>query len=147
MTEELSQECWHGAHLAWSLALGLPGLLLIVLGFPLITLASLIESRKHLDTRSTRLQLGFLFKGFRKGAFYWESLAILRKVAVAFLAVFVGVSKIQAYLLLALLLSFAYSSARVQPYISPRLNRLEVFSFCSLAISVFAACFFLSSQD
>ena len=93
------------------------------------------------------MQLGFLFKGYRLRAYYWEPLAIFRKLAVAALAVFVPAAKVQAFLLLALLLTCALATSRVRPFRSAALNNLEVLSFGALAASVFAACFYLSALD
>lgn len=125
----------------------MPALVLVVLGFPLLALVSLWEKRNQLQARDTRLQLGFLFKGYRLRAYYWEPLAIFRKLAVAALAVFVPAAKVQAFLLLALLMACALASARIRPFRAPALNRLEVLSFTALSLSVFAACFFLSALD
>ena len=121
----------------------------MVFGFPLTVLISLREKAKEgsLETRVTRLQYGFLYKGYRRAAYSWEVFTILRKTCIAFVSVFLISSgaKVQAYFLLALLLGFAMLTFYSRPFTSPRLNFLETFSLSILGFSVYCSFFFLSS--
>ena len=128
LVEELSLECWAGRQLYWSLGLGVPTLLLVVVGFPLTALISLREKAQEgsLSTRITRLQFGFLYKGYRRAAYFWEVLTILRKTSIAFVSVFLvsAGAKVQAFVLLALLCGFALLTFYSRPFTSSRLNFL-----------------------
>ena len=74
-------------------------------------------------------------------------LTILRKTSIAFISVFLASSgaKVQAFLLLALLLGFALLTFFSRPFTSPRLNFLETLSLSVLGFSVYCSFFFLSS--
>lgn len=64
---DMSIQCYTGWHLRIALALGAPMLLICSIGIPLLPVWLLFSQRRNLDSLSTKLRLGFLYKP------YWYS--------------------------------------------------------------------------
>ena len=75
-------------HLSFAGPFGGLGLLLWVVGLPVATLLLLREVKSSLRTADTRAQFGFLYKGYKPQAYFWESVVMFRKVLVALISVF-----------------------------------------------------------
>ena len=65
---DMSVECLTGWHLRLALGLGVPLLVVCCFGMPLLPVCLLLRHRKELQTASTQLQLGFLYKPYRQAA-------------------------------------------------------------------------------
>ena len=61
----MSIQCYTGWHLRVALALGVPMLLICSIGVPLLPVWLLFSQRKNLDSMSTKIRLGFLYKAYR----------------------------------------------------------------------------------
>ena len=85
---DAQQECWQGWHLSWSLALGVPCLLLFCLGVPLGLGFALWQARFALDVPESRHPLGFLYCNYRLKRYYWEVVSTVQIALVAALSVF-----------------------------------------------------------
>ena len=103
----------------------------------------------ELHTSSTsRVKFGFLFSGFEPDFYFWESVVMLRKVAVAAIAVFLNplgvTSQIYAALLVVVLLLTV--QALIQPFLIKRLNRLELLGLATAFVTLMAG-LFLEDSD
>ena len=86
------------------------GLLLWVIGIPWTGFEVLRARKLQLGNAEVRQRYGFLFAGYKERAYFWESLAMLRKVAVIFVAVFMRSlgTRVQAFAIFLLLLLCYY---------------------------------------
>ena len=57
--------CFHGQHLAVALGLGLPTILLLGLGIPLLVGGMVGRHRHELDTAPCRRRLGFAYRSYQ----------------------------------------------------------------------------------
>ena len=73
---------------------------------------------------------------------------MLRKLAVIFVAVFLrsAGSRVQAFALFLLLLIFLALTHRRRPFLTRRLNQMELLSLGASAVTVYAGFFFLSAR-
>ena len=62
---DMTLQCFTGLHLKWSMALGVPLLFLVCLVIPLLPAMLLMQHRRHLDSPSTRLSLGFIYHPYK----------------------------------------------------------------------------------
>ena len=149
LVQQLEQVCWQGAHLLWATCLGGAGLLLWVIGVPLFTGLTLREESSRLQTLRNRVRYGFLYKGYRESAYFWEVVVMARKVLLAFISVFLQSAGImvQALLVQALVVLFILLTSKVRPFTSPGLNFLEILSLAVLSLTVYAGLFFLAEED
>ena len=85
---DVEQECWQGWHLSWSLALGVPCLLLFCVGVPLGIGFALWKARFALDLPESSHPLGFLYCNYRLKRYYWEVVSTAQIALVAALSVF-----------------------------------------------------------
>lgn len=71
---DTEQPCYQGYHKVWSLALGVPWVVLVVLGLPAGGALLMICNRHRLADVSFRRHYGFLFRFYKLRQYcYWES--------------------------------------------------------------------------
>ena len=90
MKNDLEVLCYQGAHYVWALFVALPSIIIWGLGIPLFATLLIFRERKSLDSVTTREKYGFLFRGYKKKFFFWESMVMYRKIALIFISVFIG---------------------------------------------------------
>ena len=88
MRQHMDYECYSKDHLNWAFLIGLPILVLWVIGMPIIALITLIAYRKKLETVFIKKYLLLLYQGLRPNAFYWEFVNTFRKFIVLWCIVF-----------------------------------------------------------
>ena len=79
---DLEVLCHKGPHKFWSLAIGLPGMLLWGFGIPIFALILLVRESSRIDNLEVKQRLGFLFKGYKVKKYYWEIIVVSRKIAL-----------------------------------------------------------------
>jgi len=108
--------------------LGFPGLVVYAFGIPFLAAWMLWYRRERLSEEArTIATLGFLYAGFKKEAYFWESVIMLRKVAIAAVAVFLAPAGAAIQTYAGLMVIFCLTSAHLlmNPFERPVLNRLE----------------------
>ena len=115
---DLEENCNSTRRNLYVLFIGIPQLLLFVLGLPIIGLGFLYRNRFNLDTIPVRARYGIFFGGYRKDRYYWEFFLVFRKVAVIAISGFgVGMSaEMQALLLLLILMVCCILQYQFQPF-------------------------------
>ncbi len=142
-------QCYTGSHLVWALAAGGVGLIVWVVGIPWLGWAILREHRHRLGNTEVRERYSFLFNGYKLRTYYWETFVMFRKVVMIFIAVFLRSlgTRIQAFTVFLLLLFFVILTVERKPYVTRRLNNLEVISLVTSCITIYSGFFFLSAED
>jgi hypothetical protein len=69
-------------HAVYVAFVGIPQLIVFVIGLPLAGLYFLFRNRHRLDSLPVRARYGLFFGGYKNDRYYWEFFLILRKVAV-----------------------------------------------------------------
>lgn len=136
--EDMSEQCYEGAHGKLAFFLGVPGLLLFSIGIPLYLLALLLRNKKHdrLMQREFLNTYGFVYQNYTKTHVYWEVVIMLRKTLVGGVVVFAYEAgpNLQAVMVLGVLIVAFVVHMIAVPFKYRILNILEG---CSLAVSIF----------
>jgi len=142
LQEDLSLHCWQGRHLFFVLALGLPSLVIWVLGFPLAFVSLLVGAAR--ETPVSKMRYGFLYSGYKVHFFFWEALVILRKVAVKAVSVVLSHSEPMQRVMAAntVIVSMLALQLNYQPYESARINRIETLSMVANFLTLTLGAFF-----
>lgn len=142
LQEDLSLHCWQGSHLFFVLVLGLPSLVIWIIGFPMAFVALLLSASR--ETHITKLRYGFLYDGYKDHFFFWEALVIFRKVAVKAVSVILSHSEpIQrAMAANVIIVSMLALQLNYQPYTSERVNRIETLSMAANFLTLTLGTFF-----
>ena len=136
LLEDLSIECDSAENRIWSLGLGVPLLLLFVLGYPALAAVHLWREREVLQTSTWhRRTLGLLYLGY-KDEYFWYEVAIMARKAL-FALVLVALRPVgllwQIGFGLLVLCAACMLSAALQPYEAPLFNKLDM---ASMALSI-----------
>ncbi|GFH21525.1 predicted protein, partial [Haematococcus lacustris] len=123
---DMEQRCFMGMHYKLALGLGVPGLLLIALGIPVVSAWFLALNRHRLYTdKQLKACWMFLYADYIPSCFYWESIVAISS-AMVFLAVSdVGVQVSTGAIIVLLFLALQLAA---EPYSNRLLNRLEMSS-------------------
>ncbi|MEW5306586.1 MAG: hypothetical protein WDW36_009041 [Sanguina aurantia] len=149
--QDYSQQCYVGAHNTLAMALGVPGLVLLAVGWPLICAVWLYTKTNKLYTDPALIgTFGFLFEGYQPRYCWWESVVTLRKLLIAVLVVFLHGLKNEGLELL--IVSMVLGGAlvlhlRYMPYEYGYMNYLEFLSLVTCTLTVLFSLFFGDSQD
>ncbi|CDW79374.1 UNKNOWN [Stylonychia lemnae] len=131
MKTDLEVLCFQGPHYFWSYGVAMPAMIVWGLGIPLFASQLMYHERHKLDSLETKAKYGFLFRGYKKRFYYWESIVMYRKTLLIFISVFFvsfGVL-VQAMIVMLLLIFGITTQMKLQPYQTEALNILEVLSF------------------
>jgi hypothetical protein len=129
--------CTESSVKAFRLGLGIPAILLYALGIPVGALALLWLNRKQLGSRRVRATLGFLYVGYRPGAFFWETVVMARKALIGSIAVLLAPfgASIQAYASIFLVVGLILLQMSMNPFRHASLNWLEMGSLLSAFVT------------
>eukprot|EP00198_Chlamydomonas_reinhardtii_P004333 XP_001693669.1 predicted protein [Chlamydomonas reinhardtii] len=147
-TQDPEQRCYEGVHLTLCAAVGVPGVLLFAAGIPLLSAWWLWRNRRRLWEDSFLSLYGSLYQEYEDGFYFWESVVMLRKLAVTAVIVFAGTYRWQLTLLismgviaLSLLLQVAY-----RPYESDAMDELERLGLVATLVTFYLATYFMDDQ-
>ena len=148
MTDDLNVLCWEGRHMRYVLGITVPCIIIWWFGIPVLSWMILLREKDNLNETSWREQYGFLYNGFKKKWYFWESINMLRKIMIIFIAVFLDVSGTitQALVVLLLLVMYLYLNIKIQPYMFRDLNDMETLSIFTSMITIYCGWYFLSDQ-
>jgi hypothetical protein len=94
----------------------------------------LLPHRNNLSDVRIFQRYGILYNGYRPSRWFWESIIMVRKVAVQVVANLLTVAGFRLVLLLLVLGNCVLAQAKLQPYKHPLLNQLEILSLGSLLL-------------
>jgi hypothetical protein len=81
-------ECFSDLHVTTLLGLGLPVLILITFGVPVIMGVIIFRSKDLMSSRRGRLRYMMLTTGYQRKYMWWESVTMIRKAMIAGISVF-----------------------------------------------------------
>ncbi|GAB5360179.1 hypothetical protein AAMO2058_000605300 [Amorphochlora amoebiformis] len=155
---DMREICHQGSQLTWMLFLGVPMVVVYVLGFPIICLILLNKFKHILPTRWTNeaetwspyirrkkqlvaMKLYLLFHGYKPNFYYFEVVIMVRKLLVVAIAVFFHDQLIQALLATLLVVIVMTIQVRIMPFTGPILNILEFYSLATSFVTFFFGLF------
>ncbi|MEW5320161.1 MAG: hypothetical protein WDW38_011256 [Sanguina aurantia] len=147
--QDYSQQCYQGSHLGLAMGLGVPGLALLAVGWPLFSAAWLyINTQKLYTDPDFTGMYAFVFEGYQPRYGWWESVVLLRKLSIAFLVVFLHVLSRQGLqvLIVSMVLGIAlYLQVAHMPYENGYMNWLEFLSLSTCVTTIYFSLFFSAS--
>ncbi|CDW90223.1 UNKNOWN [Stylonychia lemnae] len=145
LKNDLEIVCYQGTHRYMIFGVALPALLAWGLGIPFFASQLIFQERHKLDSLETRSKYGFLYRGYKKKFYYWESVIMYRKTILIFISVFFiryGVI-VQALVVLLLLIFGITKQLILKPYQTMELNLLELLSLYASNITIYIGIFFI----
>lgn len=147
LTSDMAIPCWDSKHIASLYMVGIPSVIIWVIGVPLAALIILVKLRKYLHEEWLRVPYGYLLNGYRESTYYWEFVIFARKIAIVSCSVFItnAISiqalAVQLVFILALFLQFA-----IAPYNSRALNNLELYEIIVADVTIYCGLFYLTEK-
>lgn len=101
-----------------SILVSFPGLIIWGFGIPLFSFLVLWFDRKNLKDEFVMGKYGFLYRGYKLKFYYWESVIMVRKILVNFIAVYLKQSGniIQALVVFLMLIFFVFLNKEYNPF-------------------------------
>ncbi|TNV74929.1 hypothetical protein FGO68_gene8072 [Halteria grandinella] len=146
---DLETVCYEGDHKFIAYWIAAPSILIYSIGIPTFGFAILMKKKNQLEAASIKRQYGFLYNGYKEGfSQYWEMIVIYRKVILVFIQIFLAQrGKVTQALITLLFLVFCIVLLKkYEPYSKSYLNRLELMSLLTSALSVYFGLYFISSH-
>jgi len=144
---DLEVMCWHGEHASYALSLGMPMLLLYVLGLPLAAFLRVRQMHQELAKNAADVRVyGMFYTAFREETWWWEGTVAGRKIVIAMIGVFgAEMESMQVHLTAMLVFLIVLVTAQVRPFGGLKnglLHRLEMFSLMATFLTLWAGSVF-----
>eukprot|EP00347_Sterkiella_histriomuscorum_P017660 403348489 len=142
---DLEVVCYKGQHTFWSMFVAVPGILVWGVGVPMLSYMLMNNEKHRLDSIEIKAKYGFLYRGYKRKYFYYESIVMYRKTIIIFVSVFMvsfGVI-VQALVILILLIAGLSMQLILKPYQTYALNHLELLSIFASGITIYIGIFFI----
>ena len=136
----------------WIMILGVPSLIIWIIGIPLIAFIILLIYRDNLmKVGPVKRTFLVLYQGLKKGAFYWEFVNTIRKVVLLFISTVLSTFSVYYTALVSVLFLFILTSIqiKIQPYEDKRYNKIEIRAITAGTMTLFCGVMFNQgdSQD
>ncbi|EAR94058.3 transmembrane protein, putative (macronuclear) [Tetrahymena thermophila SB210] len=124
---DFNTNCNDSDRLVFIFAFIIPFLLIYSIIIPGVLFYFLYKNRDNLDKISCRFLLGFLYADYRKKYFYWEYIRLAIKFILIVAAYgFLSYPLLLGFVSLAILILYLIFLVKKQPYITRKLNEIEV---------------------
>eukprot|EP00948_MAST-09A_sp_MAST-9A-sp1_P003899 g3899.t1 len=134
---DVDVQCRSSTHLALVFMLGIPALVLYIIGIPAVAGMNLYTNRHNLGLTETRKTFGFLYSNYEEKYYFWELVIILRLVAMASISVlFDGNPNMQATLGSQVLFLAMFLHMVCRPFEEDILDTVETYSLASSVLSL-----------
>ncbi|KAG2493106.1 hypothetical protein HYH03_008769 [Edaphochlamys debaryana] len=146
-SQDFGETCYQGSHLGLVLGLGLPGCILIAVGWPLVS-ALLVAGKLPtclINIRFTEDMTEFFLADFKAKYVWWESLVMLRKLAIAIIVTFLDgptSAGVQLLLVICVLVLAMAIHLTAMPYHHLYTNNLEIVSLVVLLTTLYLSLYF-----
>ena len=146
--DDLEVECWNTTHIAYSLIVAAPSIIIWGLGIPLLSIIILYKKKDKLELIDTREKYGFLYNGFKQKYYFWEAINMYRKIAITLISVFLSVYGVitQALVVFLVLIIFLILNIKLLPYAFKSLNEMEMLSILTSMLTIYCGLFFISDM-
>lgn len=148
VVRDLKIECWSNEHSRYSLIIAVPSLIVWGFGIPAFAWVVLAKNKSNLDQLDTREKYGFLYNGYKKRYYFWESVNMYRKITIIFISVFLTISGIitQALVVFMVLILFLILNLKLLPFTFKALNDMELLSILTWMLTIYWGIFFISDN-
>ncbi|WIA16706.1 hypothetical protein OEZ85_013362 [Tetradesmus obliquus] len=144
-TSDTDVVCGSAVHVGMVVALGVPGLLLFVLGLPLLLwlvlrrYSRVVDGRHMLEDEQVELQFGLVYDQYRLRCYYYECVVLLENCLLTMLLVLLQSQPAALQVLVAMAVIFLETVVHVtlQPYACRMLDSLKRLSVFSLMATLF----------
>ena len=131
-----------------SLGLAMPSIIFWGFGIPIFALIILWRNRKDLDSLQSREKYGFLYNGYKKNYYFWESVNMIKKIIIIFISAFLKLAGVitQALVLFFILILYLIMNIKLMPFAFQTLNDMEMLSLITCMLTIYWGLFFLSDM-
>jgi hypothetical protein len=159
LSADLNEPCWEGRHVHFAFGIGVPMIILYVIGLPLLAFVAIMRTGQ----RAMRLGVtvhqmpehtiyAMFYSMFDVNCWWWELTIAARKVAIASIGVFgAGLGLMQVHLTMALIVIIIVLTASVQPFgkgeNNMKLHRLEMASLIATWMTLWAGSVFTTFPE
>ena len=149
MTDDLEQPCWHTMHASAVMMIGIPTLIVWVIGMPLYIFVVLESHRRKKHNDKIRFRYGMLMEGYDDDYFFWESVIASRKMFVIGVSIFMSSYSvdIQAYCGILIVIFFMTMHISANPYNSDVLDRMEKYALATAFVTLYVGMLFYIAKD
>ena len=148
LLKDLQTQCWTSEHKMWSLAIGVPMILIWVISTPLLGYLYLRRNASNLDEEVFFSRFRMLYQGLKVEFYYWEFINIFRKVFLVITNVLLSSQPdiFKALLALFILALFLRLQTKMRPYKNELINDLEQRENMTSIVTFFGALFFVNAE-
>jgi N-acetylneuraminic acid mutarotase len=141
---DLELQCWDSTHVTIVLLVGVPSIVLYILGFPLLSIFALKQNSGDKMSDQAMYRYSMFLNGYRPETFFWECIIALRKASVTFVSVFFSQQGVFTQTYVGIIALFVFLSAHVlcRPFATDTLNKLETTALGTAFVTLYLGMIF-----
>ena len=90
LLHDLQLRCWEKDHLLWASLIGVPSIILWVIGIPFVGHSALRRNKETLYEEATLAKYKQLYQGLKPKTYFWEFVTLIRKLLLVSINVFIS---------------------------------------------------------
>ncbi|TNV74882.1 hypothetical protein FGO68_gene8180 [Halteria grandinella] len=149
LKRDFTVKCWEGSHTFMASYVGIPILVIWVVGFPSFIFWRLWLNRKRLNDKEIVLNYGLFYVGLDDHAYFWEIVVTnIRKVIFIICGTILSPVNSTIKVLIGIVIIYTQTQWRsnFKPYFDPRFNSVEFHSQFAAIFTFFVGLFFVQEE-
>lgn len=128
MRLHLEYDCYSTEQMTWAAFVGIPAIIVWVIGAPLFAFILLYKHKSHLEEGMIKKYLLILYQGLKPKTFYWEFVNTIRKTLILLVNIFLSSSSsfYQVMVSLTILIIVIRLQIYLEPYKLEQNNKIEI---------------------
>lgn len=143
---DLESPCWNASHIAFVVMLGLPTIIVYIIGFPVAGLFFMYRRIKRYGWHDDRLMYRYaiLMSGYRHECWYWEGVISFRKTMLIGIGIFGAhhSTELQFFMGVLVIVGALVAQSYARPFSNSNLNTLENWGLIVLFLSLYLGLLF-----
>ena len=146
---DLDRPCGDTQHMTAIMMIGIPTLLIWVVGMPLFIYVRLTLHKQIIHQDKIRFRYGMLMQGYEDEYFSWEAIIATRKMLVIGISVFMSqfTVDVQTYAAIAVVIFFMTLHISANPFFRKDLDMMEKWSLASSFVTLYVGLLFYITQQ
>ncbi|CAI2387268.1 unnamed protein product [Moneuplotes crassus] len=149
MTLHMDFKCFSIDHIMWCFLVGVPILIIYVIGCPLIAFVLLTRNKSDLQKWNFRKYFFILYQGLKPERYYWEFVNTLRKFTILAISLTLVSISVNAKLLLSVVCMIALVRLQnsLKPYKRAENNKIELLGILAGTVTIFCGIIFQRHKE
>lgn len=149
MKLHLEYDCYSTEQITWAAIIGIPAIIVWVIGSPILAFILLYKNKSHLEEGIIKKYLLILYQGLKPKTFYWEFVNTIRKTLILLVNIFL--SRVSTFYQIMSAIIILIIVIRLQKYLEPykleHNNKIEIHGIIAGTLTLYCGLIFTQEEN